>query len=328
MRTLTTLAAVAVLAVGLVAQAQTGWVDPSSHSQRLVRVQPDVDVEVLDWGGAGRTLILLAQLGQTAHIYDDRAPRLARAYRVVGITRRGYGASSAPAIGYSAERLGRDIIAVLDAERMLTPILVGNGFAGEEMSWIGAQAPARVAGLVYLDAAYDRSNIGAEGTIARRIPPRPPEPDDLASAQAMTRWASKGIGFPIPESEVRQMARFGSDGRLVGERTPPAVRQQILAGILKADYSRIQAPVLGIYAKPTSPESFPRCVTDNGAVREACRDLFDWTLQHLSDSERSFRTIRSNVHVVELLGANPFVFLSNEGEVRLAIDQFVSSLSR
>jgi pimeloyl-ACP methyl ester carboxylesterase len=222
--------------------------------------------------------------------------------------------------------LGRDILAVLDAEKIPRPVLVGNQFAGEELSWIGAQVPARVAGLVYLDAAYDRSNIGAEVNIARRIPPpHPPGPDDMASAQAMTQWASKG-GVPIPESEVRQMGRFGDDGRLVGERTPAVVRQQILAGIIRTDYSRVQVPVLAIYAKPTSPESFPGCVTDNGAVKEACRELYGWTLQHLSDSERSVRTIRSNVRVIELPGANPFVFLSNEGEVRSAIDQFVESL--
>ena len=328
MRIPTTLAAIAVLTVGLIARAQTGWVDPSSHRERLVRVEADVDVEVLDWGGAGRTLVLLAQLGQTAHIYDDWAPRLARSYRVVGVTRRGYGASSAPATGYSAARLGRDIVAVLDAEKILRPVLVGNQFAGEELFWIGAQVPARVAGLVYLDAAYDRSNIGAEISIARRIPPPPPPgPDDMASAQAMTRWASKG-GVSIPESEVRQMGRFGGDGRLIGERTPAAVRQQILAGLTKADYSKIQAPVLAIYAKPTSAESFPGCVTDNDAARGACRELYDWTLQHLSDSERSVRTIRSNVRVLELPGANPFSFLSNEGEVRSAIDQFVESLPR
>ena len=121
------------------------------------------------------------------------------------------------------------------------------------MSWIGAQAPARIAGLVCLDAAYDRSNHGAEGTIVSKIPPRLPGSDDLASAQAMTRWVSKGIGFPFQESEVRQMAQFSSDGRLAGERTPMAVRQQILAGIVKADYSKIQVPVLALYAKPTRP---------------------------------------------------------------------------
>jgi hypothetical protein len=124
------------------------------------------------------------------------------------------------------------------------------------------------------------------------------------------------------------MGRFGVDGRLIGARTPAAVRQQILAGLTKTDYSKIQAPILAIYTRPRSPESFPGCVTDDDSVRGACRELYNWTLQHLSDSERALGTSPSSVRVIELLGASPFVFLSNEGEVQSAIDQFVESLPR
>ena len=53
-------------------------------------------LEVLDWGGSGRGLVLLAGLGSTAHVYDDFAPKLTSEYHVYGITRRGFGASSAP----------------------------------------------------------------------------------------------------------------------------------------------------------------------------------------------------------------------------------------
>jgi len=34
-------------------------------------VQPDVKLEVLDWGGTGRNLVLLAGLGNTAHVFDS-----------------------------------------------------------------------------------------------------------------------------------------------------------------------------------------------------------------------------------------------------------------
>jgi hypothetical protein len=57
--------------------------------------------------------------------------------------------------------------------------------------------------LIYLDAAYDRANAGSEGAIARRIPPHALGPQDLESAESMTRWVSGGIGSPIPEAEVR-----------------------------------------------------------------------------------------------------------------------------
>jgi len=62
-----------------------------------------------------------------------------------------FGESIAPPTGYSPDRLATDIVAARDAENVQNPILVGNGFAGEEMSWIGARFPRRVAGLIYLD---------------------------------------------------------------------------------------------------------------------------------------------------------------------------------
>lgn len=49
--------------------AQPAWRDPSPHAVRLVTVAPDVRLEVLDWGGAGRPVVLLAGLGNTAHVF-------------------------------------------------------------------------------------------------------------------------------------------------------------------------------------------------------------------------------------------------------------------
>ena len=160
-----------VVPVCLLAQPQAAWVDPSPHTARISEVEPGTSIEVLDWGGSGRTLVLLAQLGQTAHIYDDWAPRLARSYRVLGITRRGHGESATPPdASLSTERLGADIIAIIDALKVPSPVLVGHAFAGEEMSWIGSRHSGRVAGLIYLDAAYNRTNVAEEAAIARRIP--------------------------------------------------------------------------------------------------------------------------------------------------------------
>jgi non-heme chloroperoxidase len=55
---------------------------------------------------------------------------------------------------YSANRLGGDVVAVLDKLALQKPVLVGHSIAGEELSSIGSRFPARVAGLVYLDAGY------------------------------------------------------------------------------------------------------------------------------------------------------------------------------
>src|SRR5690349_571378 len=69
--------------------------DASPHAMRIVDVGAGVKLEVLDWGGRGRPIVLLAGLPHTAHVFDDFAPRLARACscHVYGVTRRGFGNS-------------------------------------------------------------------------------------------------------------------------------------------------------------------------------------------------------------------------------------------
>src|SRR6516162_11507511 len=154
--TICTLAAAALGAFA--ATAQPEWRDPSPHTVRFVTVAPDVRLEVLDWGGTGRPVVLLAGLGNTAHVFDDFAPKLTGDYHVYGITRRGFGASSAPLPSgdamYSADRLGDDVLAVLDALKLSRPVLAGHSLGGEELSSVGSRHPERVAGLIYLDAGY------------------------------------------------------------------------------------------------------------------------------------------------------------------------------
>ncbi len=52
------------------AQEVAIWHDPSPHQVQFVTVDENVQLEVLDWGGSGRLVILLAGLGNTAHIFD------------------------------------------------------------------------------------------------------------------------------------------------------------------------------------------------------------------------------------------------------------------
>jgi non-heme chloroperoxidase len=133
----------------------TIWHDLSPHSVQFITVDKDVRLEVLDWGGAGQPVVLLAGLGDTAHIFDNFAPKLTAQYHVYGITRRGFGVSSCPTTGYNADRLADDVIAVLDALKITRPVVAGHSFAGEELSSIAMRYPQQVAGLIYLDAAHE-----------------------------------------------------------------------------------------------------------------------------------------------------------------------------
>jgi hypothetical protein len=60
-------------------------VDVSPHTVQMIPVEPDVKLEVLDWGGTGRPLVLLAAMGDTAHVFDKFAPKLSLKYHVYGL---------------------------------------------------------------------------------------------------------------------------------------------------------------------------------------------------------------------------------------------------
>lgn len=98
-------------------------------SVRFVAVEENVKLEVLDWGGAGRPMIMLHGGNRTAHAFNEFAPKLTASFRVFGITRRGSGASSAPPpvdANYTADRLGDDVLAVIGALGLDRPILAGH----------------------------------------------------------------------------------------------------------------------------------------------------------------------------------------------------------
>lgn len=190
--------------------------------------------------------------GKHGAVFDDFAPKLASGYHVYGITRRGFGASSVPAVGYDAYRLGDDVIAVLDSLKLSKPVLAGHSFAGEELSSVGSRHPDRVAGLAYLEAVHSYAFDNGRGPTGEEIskmdqgmPSLPtPGPANLASFSALRTWQDQTFGYAFPEAEFRQTREAAPDGRVGKFRTPPAVGQAIWAGVRK--FTDIPVPALAI----------------------------------------------------------------------------------
>ena len=167
------LPALAILYLSAAAIAQDGpFRDPSNHKTQFVTVQPNVRLEVLDWGGSGQPVVLLPGLGNTAHVFDDFAERLSSYCHVYGITRRGYGQSSQPDSGYDEQRLADDVLAVIDWLHPPAPVLMGHSIGGDELTAIGGKHSDRIAGLVYLDATADpRDDYSEFNARIRELPP-------------------------------------------------------------------------------------------------------------------------------------------------------------
>jgi len=180
------------------------WRDPSPHQVRGVTVEPGVRLEVLDWGGSERPLVLLAGLGMTAHVFDGFAEKLTGSSHVYGITRRGYSASSRPASGYTEDRLVEDDLRVLDALNLAQPVMAGHSVAGNELSELGIHHYGRIGGLVYLDALNDGADDYTEyDALCSKLPeamrgPPTPSPSDLKSFPVYGdgRMRTDGTQFP------------------------------------------------------------------------------------------------------------------------------------
>jgi non-heme chloroperoxidase len=131
------------IAVPLHSQQPESWRDPSSHVARFIEVSQNVRLEVLDYGGSGRPLVLLPGGGDTAHVFDDFALKLTGDFHVYGITRRGFGESSFAEPTTGADTFGDDVLAVLDALKLDRPVVVGHSIGGQELSSIGTRYPNR-----------------------------------------------------------------------------------------------------------------------------------------------------------------------------------------
>ncbi len=75
-------------------------------------------------------------------------PAWTRHFRLVRYDRRGHGQSSAPKGPYPMERLGRDVLAVIDALGIPKINWCGLSMGGMVGQWLGANAPNRVDKLV------------------------------------------------------------------------------------------------------------------------------------------------------------------------------------
>lgn len=306
------------------------WRDPSPHTVRFVEVEANVRLEVLDWGGTGRPVVLLAGGGNTAHVFDDLAPKLAAGYHVYGITRRGFGASGfSPFTGEAIDRLRDDVLRVLDGLSLDRPVLVGHSIAGAELSAIATAQPGRIAGLVYLDAAYPYAFDNGKGPrmaeflIAGPKFPTPPEAS-MASFGALQQWNAEVSGVSSPEAELRQAWDADPSGRPLRMRHAPGA--QAFGPILESGkaYPRIPAPALVIATLPHVVDKWISASND-AKTQEAARIYFDAIDAAAERQARAIEDGAPDVRVIRMRGAHS-IFLSNEAETLRAVRAFLAGL--
>jgi pimeloyl-ACP methyl ester carboxylesterase len=261
---------------------------------------------VLDWGGTGRP-VLFVGCYLTGHAYDDIAPKLTDRFRVFAVTRRGIGASDRPATGYDPQRRADDILQVIDSLGMVKPILIGHSCGGAILHTLSAQHPARIGGLVYLDAAEDPtlklSDYEFAAVAQGNLPKRVREPQRVV----------------FPEGEMKQLAEHPID---------PTIRKAIVEdNNVKPLYDRIKVPVLAIYRTVTFEQLLKDYAPKNEKERAAVEERYAGGRVMLMKWQRDLLAGVPGAKIVELPGANLFMFLTNEADILREVRAFAATLS-
>jgi pimeloyl-ACP methyl ester carboxylesterase/quercetin dioxygenase-like cupin family protein len=312
------------------APAQAGtpaWTDPSPHRVQHVPVAKGVQLEVLDWGGTGPALVFLAGLGNTGHVFDDFAPHFRDRFHVYGITRRGFGASSAPAEGYDAASRARDIVTVLDSLGIDRAVLAGHSIAGDELSKVGALYRARVRALVYLEAYdYGAARVAALSRDSLfSLAPQMTAADSASPPAVAAFLRRQPLVGPVPESEVRASNVFGPNGRLMAPAPGDIAFPKVLVGTERPDFHLISEPALGIFSVYHGPAAVLSNYSGLDSTRRAQADRgFPYTMGWLKAGRDRFRAELRNGSVVELSDVGHYVFLTAPDRVEQLMRAFLA----
>jgi non-heme chloroperoxidase len=314
---------IVLIALSVIASHAQDKPDATPHIVQLITVDQDVKLEVLDWGGVGRPLVFLTGLGNNAHVYDKFAPKFISNYHVYGITRRGFGNSSKPdpiVSNYSADRLGDDVLAIIEALKLDHPVLVGHSIAGEELSSIGSRHPEKVAGLIYLDAAFPYAyyNHANNDWTFDMMDVR----HDIDALQAGAVLEPKFVDDMLArldqlEKDMQEIKKALAQQKPPYPPPPPAIGLAIHFGQQK--YTQIPVPILAIVACPhnfdgvnANPDAKAAMVADDRVRCTAQADAF----------EAGVPTAK----VVRFSGADHYVFRSNEADVLREMNNFLGHL--
>jgi non-heme chloroperoxidase len=256
-----------------------------------------IRLHYLDWGGSGDTILLLPGFNDTAHVYDDFALHFTDRFRVIGLTRRGVGESAKPAGGYDTSTRVEDIRQFLDALSIREVSLIGHSMAGDELTLFATRYPNRVAKLIYLDAAYDRT---PEGWIAGLS-------DPANQPGMMQRARMEALGLPgASEIHVAKMPAPDQWAIFV------AMHKAIFA--FRQDYTKVQAPALAFYAV-TANEHYPSHWLPKNADESVRAKTEVWWKEKghalMREPVEKFRREIPHGEIVELHDAKHYLFIGD-----------------
>ena len=324
--------------VGLVLLAIVGslsaWATAPAVSHSEIIDANGIKLHFLEWPAEKPTLVLIPGLGDTAYMMSDFAARFSGEYRVVAMTRRGYGQSSVPREGYDLTSRVEDIHALVDALHVSRVVLIGHSIAGDELTAFATKYPERVSGLVYLDAAYDRAD------------PQTPQPTKDVWTRVLNAWVGPdneqaraslesyrnaqkrtffGIWSDAQEKNLRESTVVNVDGT-ISSRTPSWVSRTISEDDRreKLSIASVRQPALLIFARQRLELRGLQLdeATRSGLVRD------EETYERYFSAYIAKLRGQKNLQIVVLPQTIHHLFLEKPSEVERLITTFLKALER
>jgi len=171
----------------------------------------DVRLHVRTDGDPARPCVVLSNsLGTDLSMWDPQAASLARDFYVLRYDTRGHGRSGIGTAPVTLERLGRDVVGLLDALAIPRAHFCGISMGAMTGQWLGVHRPQRLDRLVLANTA---ARIGtAAGWIARAAQVRADGMDGVADGAA-ARWFTPAFIARAPHRVARMIARLREQER-------------------------------------------------------------------------------------------------------------------
>jgi 3-oxoadipate enol-lactonase len=180
-------------------------------------------------GGAPRPVLILANsIATDLSMWDDNVDAFARHFRVLRYDMRGHGDSGAPAGAYSIDRLGRDVLELMDHLGIERAHFLGLSLGGFVGQWLGVHAPQRIDRLVLSNTA---PHLGPATYFDERIAALATRP---AMSEVADTFLANWFSAPLREQGGATMQRF----RSMILRTPPQGLAGAFAAVRDADLRR------------------------------------------------------------------------------------------
>jgi 3-oxoadipate enol-lactonase len=174
----------------------------SGHIERI-EVEPGVSLAVDIAPPSAKPVVMLSNsIGAGLGMWDEFVERMSDQARIIRYDARGHGSSDVPAGPYTIERLGRDVLAILDTLDVQRAIFCGLSLGGLTGMWLGAAHAERLAGLVLANTAanFPPATMWQERAAAVRVSGMGP----LVGA-TLDRWFTK----PFQERSPDRVADIG-----------------------------------------------------------------------------------------------------------------------